>query len=152
MKYTQKLGYISLGGVIAVVGMITTLLATTITAQTELPEIVDMILCKQLAIVSDDKKVVLYLRSGEHGGSLTVADNAGDPVVSLEVNENGGSVSVAIDKYTPAAVMSTNPHGGRVFVYGNHSSNEAYGSLEVGEKGAEIILTDNAQNITRELP
>ena len=152
MKYRQKLGYMTLGGFIAVVGMITTLLATTITAQTELPEVIDLIRCKRLAIVNDDNEVVVHLLSEAHGGGITVANNTGKPVVMVGVDDNRGSVSVGSDKYTPAASMGANPHGGSVSVYGNFSSNEAFGGILVDDVGAGLILADKAGDIATSLP
>ena len=93
MNYKQKLGYVALGGVLMLIGVIVASVVTPILMAQK--EVFGEITCTGLRVVNQDGKEVIRLRISESdSGFVEVLNNAETPAVYLMGDSDGGSVRV----------------------------------------------------------
>ena len=142
MSCIRKLAYIALGGMIAVATMMID--SRVSTSSTELPEIQELIMCRELAIVNNENAVVGYLASDKYGGIIHVVGTEGKPVVFLSADEDGGNVRITGPLMEDAVSLTVGTDGGSVSVHAKPDTGRGYGSLGIYGTGGGILLTDNS--------
>ena len=119
MKYREKLGYIALGGLLMLVGMLAASL-TPLETQSEENSNFGEITCTGLKVVDAQGRVRVWLSPGSFmGGNVFVygAREDGEFVgAGLAVGTYGGLISV-YGRAAGCASMGIDEHGGRVFVF-----------------------------------
>lgn len=91
MKYREKLGYIALGGVLMLVGMLTASWCLPLGAQNE--AIIEEIICKRIRVVNEYGTTGIVLDTTERGGLIDLRGERGKGAF-MGVSENGGIVHV----------------------------------------------------------
>ena len=95
MKYREKLGYIVLGGMVMLVGILASGLFSPLGAQNEVNDVAFReITCRKIMVVGSDGKVHVVMSAGKDGGLVGVFDNDGDPRAGMFADEESGSVNV----------------------------------------------------------
>ena len=95
MEYARKIGYIALGGIIAVAGMFAAWLFTpSIIAPTDDIEVLDRIVCKELAIVDDTGKIGVSMTKNKNGGIVTCLNDTGKDVATVAGLRAGGEFRI----------------------------------------------------------
>ena len=117
MKLSGKIKYMCFGGVIALVGFGIGSLLTGIDAQNNVAQF-DSISARNIVVtdfiaIGDSKGSRVLIAPKEHGGSISVLDKDGDPLISLLVDESGGVITIVsgIDKGN-ISLRSDNLEGG----------------------------------------
>ena len=157
MNHKQKLGYITLGASLMLIGMwIGQGISPPVTAQHN-----GELTCKQLTFISEtglplftlqaeqtkDKNGSLYIRNGVGkktmglktgilGNSVFVYDTDEKAVVMLHGHTYGGTVYTKSSDWGFSTTMSSREHGGIVSVYGNDGKTAA--SMKVTEYGGRV--------------
>ena len=158
MNYRQKLGYLALGGVLMLIGMVTaTTLIPSLIAQDNPDLIGEMdsaafneLTCNKLTVVDENGNPGGLLFIDENGGTVTVVNKNGNPGVLLLNDESGGGVLVYDKTENPKVALGSNEDGGIVAVY-DDTANHAVGLL-ANEAGGLVVVGDKAGNITGSLP
>ena len=118
MKYREKLGYIALGGVLMLIGMLGAGVRLPLGAEDEKVDLnVGQITCTGLT-VANEKGVSVMLIGDKEGGFVHVFGKGGQ--VSIIGDENGGKVDVYFkdSRSIPEARLSADEDGGFVHVQG----------------------------------
>ena len=119
MRYREKLGYIALGGLLMLVGMLAASL-TPIGAQSGVDSNFGEITCTGLKVVDSEGRLRVWLSPGSFmGGNVFVYGQEGEAEfvgAGLAVGTHGGLMSV-YGKVAGCASMGIDEHGGRVFVF-----------------------------------
>ena len=131
MKYREKLGYIALGGVLMLVGMLAAGLSSPIGAVNNAPDAVfGTITCRELKVVEADGVERVRIRtlvpgnSGlGSGGMVSVMGKGGQEQVNIVgIDDDGGAVSVMNKDETAQIHMDTDKNGGRIFAFGRNGT------------------------------
>ena len=136
MKYREKLGYIALGGLLMLVGM----LAASLTPLTAQRESVGEITCTGLRVVNSEGREKVWLNSNSLGGNVYIYGQEGkhDFVgVALGTGTYGGLVSV-FGKSAGCASMGIDEHGGRIFVF-EESAGEPRAAMTINKYGHAAV-------------
>lgn len=172
MKYREKLGYITLGAFLMLVGVLAAGLFSPVKAQNEVKDAeIAKLTCRAIEVVDETGSAMIRLETrlgsgrvsvygkhggttrmsvGEYGGQVGVFDMEDAEVASVAVTERGGGVSV-VNRHG-LAHMGVNEHGGKVAMIGNRGASavgvdEHGGRVDViGEKdkgGARLGLTEH---------
>ena len=175
MKYTEKLGYIALGGFLMLVGM----LASNLTLLTAQRETFGEITCTGLKVVDSNRMPTVVLSTDLRGGSVRVSSKDAKSLVGrrsavMSISDRGGLVSVfgkgesqanmritrfgglvsVWSKGNPRASVSINQHGGAVYVGSNDklrspgakTSMNIRAGISVDEHGGRLDIFDKDGN------
>ena len=118
MQYREKLGYIALGGVLMLIGMLGAGVMLTLGAQDEKANLnVGQITCTGLTVVNE-KRTSVMLNGDKDGGFVHVFGAGGR--VAIIGDENGDKVDVYFkdSRSIPEARLSADEDGGFVHVRG----------------------------------
>ena len=110
MKYREKLGYITLGGVLMLVGMLTAGLFSPLGAQSQSDGYFDKITCRRLEVVTRSGAKFLEILTQQDGGNLALYHNGEKKRVSISVPENGASLALYSEN-TGALIQVVNDGG-----------------------------------------
>ena len=94
VQHREKLGYIALGGVLMLVGMLTAVLFSPIGAQSESNANFDTITCRQLDVMGRDGTKAVQIVTFEGGGVIRVLGRDGEVRAQVYGSESGGHVAV----------------------------------------------------------
>ena len=146
MSFQHKLGYITLGGVIAIVGMMVgSVLVPQLVAQ---HETVSNVTCRELTIVDGAGNPVVRLGNGANGGSIEVMHIEGATVINLGVMDSGGAVGVANIVGEIGVGMRADDGGNDVFVYQKDPIGVLGVALHAGVDGESVeIYNDSEQPV-----
>ena len=134
MNYVQKLGYIALGGVIAIAGMMAASVFTpNLVAQ---KDVFDEIRCRKLVVENADGKFAVRLGIDQGSGVVAVRDRTGNYGVSLHAAEGGGGID--IDGKKSAMSLIANQLGGIVTVFSDNT-----GISLITTKGGSSVKVDD---------
>lgn len=96
MKYREKLGYVALGGVLMLVGMLAAGLTSPIEAVNNAPDAqFGKITCTEIRVLGANGNSSVFINSEAHGGSVGVYGNAGQGVAIMTIDKRGGRINVA---------------------------------------------------------
>ena len=139
MKYREKLGYIVLGGVLMLVGMLAAGLFSPLGAQSRSKGNFDVITCRVLRVVNSDGKGQVTLSTFENNAFVSVHDKDGEVMVMMSATEEyGGDIRVFGKNKKAEARMDTTEKGGRFRVIGKDGKSEA--SMRLNELGGEVAV------------
>ena len=136
MKYREKLGYIVLGGVLMLVGM----LAVNLTPLTAQKDTFGRITCTGLKVVNPDRTTAVELSIADHGGTVVVRGKDGKIAAAMTIEEYGGTVVVRGKDRKSTAGMNINEDGGNVAVAGKHGKSTAGMGIAFG--GGAVFVQD----------
>ena len=129
MKYREKLGYIILGAILMLVGMLAAGLFLPLGAQSQSDGNFGKITCTELEVVSPNGTVAVSLSSNpfigpDMGGhvavnsfGVTVHGEDGKSQASMHIGKHGGSVGVIGKDRKSQAVIYAGENGGSVAVF-----------------------------------
>jgi hypothetical protein len=146
MSFQHKLGYIALGGVIAIVGMVVgSVLTPQLVAQ---HETVSNVTCRELTIVDGAGNPIVRLGDGANGGSVEVMHKEGTTVINLGVMDSGGAVGVANIEGEIGVGMRADDGGNDVFVYQKNPIGVLGVALHAGVDGESVeVYNDSEQRV-----
>ncbi len=136
MKCREKLGYIALGGILMLVGMMTANL-TPLTAQ---KDTFGKITCTGLNVVNPDGTTAVELSIAKHGGTVAVRGKDGKIAAAMTIEEYGGTVVVSGKDRKSTAGMNINEDGGNVAVSGKQGKSTAGMGITFG--GGAVFVQD----------
>ena len=154
MKYREKLGYIIVGGVLMLVGMLTAGLFSPLGSQSQSDGNFGKITCMELEVVSPNGTVAVSLSSNpfigpDMGGhvavnsfGVTVHDEDGKSQASMHIGKHGGSVAVFCKDRKSQASMYVNEHGGLVGAFGKPGESDAGVIISSSAGGGAISVWD----------
>ena len=147
MKYRGKLGYIALGGVLMLIGVLAVEALLPQVAQSQSYANFDKITCRQLEVVDAEgiprvrvKGHGAVVTRGEDGNSIlgrgivSVSSADDETVATMLINKEGTEgMVVVVGKDKSSATMNIGEHGGRVDVFGKKGETDARVTMSVGE-------------------
>ena len=149
MNFQHKLGYIVLGSVIAIVGMMVgSVLVPQLVAQ---HETVSNVICRELTIVDGAGNPVVRLGDGANGGSVEVMHREGATVINLGVMDSGGAVGVANIEGEIGVGMRADDGGNDVFVYQKNPIGVLGVALHAGVDGESIEIYNDSEHLVGSL-
>ncbi|MDE0043432.1 MAG: hypothetical protein OXT74_15440 [Candidatus Poribacteria bacterium] len=149
MKYREKLGYIALGGVLMLIGMLAAALFSPMGAQNEVKDAeFETIICRELKVVRPDGRTAVSISfghcdisgdvgsiyAGDYGGQIFVYDRHGELSTGIGFDGSGGRVDVR-GKGESQAYMGISEHGGFVHALGKGELRTYVG---IGEHGGIV--------------
>ena len=136
MRYKEKVGYIALGGLLMLLGMLVSRL-TPLGAQSGVDSNFGEITCTGLKVVDAQGRLRVWLSPGSFmGGNVFVYGDCDDGEfvgAGLAVGTHGGLISV-YGKVAGCASMGIDEHGGRVFVF-EESSGAPRAAMTINKYG-----------------
>ena len=144
MKYREKLGYIALGGVLMLIGMLTAGLFSPLGAKNHPDGYFRKVTCTQLTVVSpdldetnlDDRTEGVVIAVADTGGYIHVKGIDSELRVVLGATDGGGSVFVLGDNSTemPETIVE-------LLGMIEKDDNEAFAGLSVDEDGGIVTVS-----------
>ena len=132
-----KLGYMVLGAVIGIGGMLIGMSLSSVTAQEDR---FGVITCTRLNVVDADEKVMVQLAANERGGFVAIVNNkTGKAGASMSIDEQGGKVSALSEDLKSEVLMMANQSGGDVYILKNKLPRVF---MSFDELGGNIVLMD----------
>ena len=117
MNYRQKLGYMAVGGVLMLIGMVAASIITpNLVAQ---KDVFGEITCTKLKVSDANGNPVVVLLAGERGGRVAVSDKSGHPGIALGIYENGGSIHIWNKSLKQVVGLIASDQGGKIAVFDN---------------------------------
>lgn len=148
MKYTHKLGYMTLGGFLMLIGMMmATMFLPNLVAQgsdsqmgsTEGDEehvtTFETVRCNKLAIVDGMGRLAVLLDANDNGGAASLWDNKGKPTISMYSIDNAGRIYLHNKTGQPVIDLRTTDNGGTVAVKANKGKGIAILGIGKNNKG-----------------
>ena len=146
VKYREKLGYIALGGILMLVGMLAARVVSPLGAQTEVRDAVfESVTCRRIWVIDEDAKLVVGISGGLGGGEITsrgiaVHGKKGQGGAVMTVDEHGGVINVHGEDGSAGVEMRTSEYGGHVGVLGKRDTNPRV-AINVNEFGHGAVGT-----------
>ena len=148
MKYRHKLGYIAIGGLLMLIGMMaTSVFLPNLVAQrsdsqmgnTEGDEehvtTFETVMCNKLMVVDGLGRLAVLLDANDNGGAASLWDNKGKPTISLYSIDNAGRVYLHDKAGQPVIDLHTTDNGGTVAVKANTGKGTAILGIGKNNKG-----------------
>ena len=150
MKYMHRFGYMVLGGLLMLTGMITSVLLPNLVAQkADLRKIqaesgqadeehvttFETIKCNKLMVVDGLGRLAVLLDANANGGAASVWDNKGKPTISLYSIDNAGRLYLHDKVGQPVIDLHTTDNGGTVAVKANRGKGTAILGIGKNNKG-----------------
>ena len=143
MSFKHKLGYIAIGGIIAIAGMVAgSVLTPQFVAQ---HETVSDVTCRELTIVDGAGNPIVRLGGGANGGSVELMHKEGATVINLGVMNSGGAVGVANVEGEIGVGMRADDGGNDVFVYQKNPIGVLGVALHAGVDGESVEVYNNSE-------
>ena len=148
----HKLRYITLGGVLMLIGMIaSSVLMPSLFAERQLvASVFDAIMCRQLLVVDDDgvKRITLGVDNVSDIAFCGVHDTNGDARIRMGVGKAGGGSLVIGSTDEQAMILTSDEGTGKISLWNNGEINvydtNNEGKITVGvAKGHGVIVTIN---------
>ena len=114
MKYREKVGYIAVGGILMLVGM----LAANLTPLTAQRDSFGEITCTGLKVVDSEGNQRVGLMGYPEGGIVAACDSKGNLRSSLIGFKEGGKLFVLGNNREECVTIGLNENGGQIIVYG----------------------------------
>ena len=112
MNFRQKLVYTLFGALVTLVGMLFgNVISPSVTAQKGTDTV-----CTSLTVVDEAGNPVILLFADENGGRMVFVDKAAKPLIALGATENGPIVRVLSNKHEGKITLTTDEQGGFVTV------------------------------------
>ena len=148
MKYMYKLGYITLGGFLMLIGMMmASVFLPNLVAQrsdsqmgsTEGDEehvtTFETVMCNKLMVVDGLGRLAVLLDATDNGGAASLWDNKGKPTINLYSIDNAGRVYLHNKTGQPVIDLHTNDNGGTVAVKATTGKGTAILGIGKNNKG-----------------
>ena len=143
MKYREKLGYIALGGVLMLIGMLATGLISPIRAVNNAPDAMfGTITCEEVRVLGSDGHARVVINSEEDGGSIGVYGEKG--VAIMTIDKTGGRINVAGPRGD--ARMSIGGSGGFVAVNDKNPTKDR-GALMGVDKDDGFVMVNGSKGV-----
>ena len=143
MKYREKLGYIVLGGVLMLVGMLAAGLFSPLGAESRSKGNFDEISSRKIRIVDSDGKVRVALVAVENVGLVSVYNGDGEVMAMMSAtDEFGGDIRVIGKDGKSEARMRLNELGGEVGVCGKDGRTGAAALMGITPFGGAMAVTN----------
>ena len=145
MKYREKFGYIALGGVLMLIGVLAAGTFAPLVAQSQSDANFGKITCRQLEVVDAGGIPRVWVKghgavviSGEDGKaklgrgivSVSSADREASATMLINKDRTGGMV-VVIGKDKSSAQMNIGEHGERIDVFGKRDETDASVTMSI---------------------
>ncbi len=92
MNVKQKLGYMFIGCLFTIAGYILTSLGGDTTHAQQNGQVIDKIVCRELEVVNEDRKVAAGIIASKDGGVIDVFNTAGKPIAGISTDEDGNGI------------------------------------------------------------
>ena len=154
MKYKHKLGYMALGGLLMLIGMMAmSVLLPNLVAQKadflttqagsnqndeedeEHVTTFETIRCNKLMVVDGLGRLAVLLDATDNGGAASLWDNKGKPTISLNSIDNAGRVHLHNNTGQPVIDLRITDNGGTVAVKANKGKGTAILGIGKNNKG-----------------
>ncbi len=113
MKYGERLGYIAVGGLLMLVGM----LAANLTPLTAQRDSFGEITCTGLRVVDSEGNQRVSLMGYPEGGIVAACDSNGNLRTSLVGFEEGGKIVVSKKNLEECVTIGINENGGQIVIF-----------------------------------
>ena len=134
MKYREKLGYMALGGLLMLVGM----LAANLTPLTAQRDTFGEITCTGLKVVDSEGNQRVRLTGYPDGGIVAACDSNGNLRTSLVGFEEGGKIFVMGHGGEERVTIGVDENGGQIVVH--HKDGKSRVAMWSAKDGGQLVV------------
>ncbi len=139
MRYREKLGYMVLGGILMLVGMLAAGLFSPLGAQTESDVTFGKVTCGELKVMDRYGRTAVVIKPYSHGGMVQVNGTDENSFVLMAIGTRGGMVRVLGKDDNSEALMWIDERGGEMVVCGKDAFTKATMGVD-GEQAGFVLV------------
>ena len=134
MKFSEKLGYVALGGLLMLAGM----LAANLTPLTAQRDSFGEITCTGLRVVDSEGKQRVGLMASPEGGLVAACDTNGNPRTMLVGFKGGGKIFVMGHGREEHVTIGVDENGGQIVVH--HKDGKSRVAMWSAKDGGQLVV------------